>query len=196
MPSERYGEHMKKETVVWITKYLLDFMYFAGIVATVTLPWSIKWIARVFQYEVFVEQYKESVLIYFILGILAILIIGELRKMFRTVLADDCFVRENVVSLQRMGTYSFIIAIICLLRTVLYLTVTMTLVLVFVIAGLFSKVLAFVDITLANLSILKNNKAKAVRLSTLDAICKALDCQPGDILEYVADDEAQPEHEQ
>lgn len=44
-----------------------------------------------------------------------------------------------------------------------------------------------VDITLANLSILKNNKAKAVRLSTLDAICRALDCQPGDILEYVPD---------
>ena len=40
-----------------------------------------------------------------------------------------------------------------------------------------------VDITLANLSILKNNKAKAVRFSTLDAICKALHCQPGDILE-------------
>lgn len=42
-----------------------------------------------------------------------------------------------------------------------------------------------VDITLANLSILKNNKAKAVRFSTLNAICKALHCQPGDILEYV-----------
>ena len=42
-----------------------------------------------------------------------------------------------------------------------------------------------IDITLANLSILKNNKAKAGRLSTLDAICKALNCQPGDILEYV-----------
>ena len=42
-----------------------------------------------------------------------------------------------------------------------------------------------VGITLANLSILKNNKAKAIRLSTLDAICKALNCQPGDILEYV-----------
>lgn len=39
-------------------------------------------------------------------------------------------------------------------------------------------------ITMANVSILKNGKAKAVRLSTLDAICKALDCQPGDILEY------------
>lgn len=41
-----------------------------------------------------------------------------------------------------------------------------------------------VDITLANLSILKNNKAKAVRFSTLEAICKALNCQPGDILQY------------
>lgn len=45
-----------------------------------------------------------------------------------------------------------------------------------------------VDITLANLSILKNNKAKAIRFSTLEAICKALDCQPGDILEYVKDE--------
>lgn len=41
-----------------------------------------------------------------------------------------------------------------------------------------------VGITLANLSILKNNKARAIRFSTLDAICKALDCQPGDILEF------------
>jgi putative transcriptional regulator len=41
-----------------------------------------------------------------------------------------------------------------------------------------------VGITMANISILKNGKAKAVRLNTLEAICKALDCQPGDILEY------------
>lgn len=46
-----------------------------------------------------------------------------------------------------------------------------------------------VDITMANLSILKNNKARAVRFSTLEAICKALDCQPGDLLEYVPDEE-------
>lgn len=46
-----------------------------------------------------------------------------------------------------------------------------------------------VDITMANLSILKNNKAKAIRFSTLEAICKALDCQPGDIIEYVTDEE-------
>ena len=46
-----------------------------------------------------------------------------------------------------------------------------------------------VDLTLANLSILKNNKAKAIRFSTLEAICKALNCQPGEILQYVEDEE-------
>lgn len=44
-----------------------------------------------------------------------------------------------------------------------------------------------VGITIANISILKNGKAKAIRFTTLDAICKALDCQPGDILEYRED---------
>ena len=44
-----------------------------------------------------------------------------------------------------------------------------------------------IGITPANLSILKNNKAKAIRFSTLDEICRVLDCQPGDILEYVKD---------
>jgi putative transcriptional regulator len=47
-----------------------------------------------------------------------------------------------------------------------------------------------VGLTLSNLSILKTGKAKAIRFSTLEAICKALDCQPGDILEYVDDDKA------
>jgi len=46
-----------------------------------------------------------------------------------------------------------------------------------------------VDLTLSNLSILKTGKAKAIRFNTLVAICKALDCQPGDILEYVNDKE-------
>ncbi|WP_435921520.1 helix-turn-helix domain-containing protein [Paenibacillus sp. DYY-L-2] len=46
-----------------------------------------------------------------------------------------------------------------------------------------------VGITMANLSVLKNGKAKAIRFSTLEAICKALDCQPGDILEYQMEEE-------
>ncbi len=48
-----------------------------------------------------------------------------------------------------------------------------------------------VGITLANLSVLKTGKAKAIRFSTLEAICEALSCQPGDILEYVKEDEQQ-----
>jgi putative transcriptional regulator len=46
-----------------------------------------------------------------------------------------------------------------------------------------------IGITTANLSILKTGKAKAVRFSTLEAICRELECQPGDILEYIKDDE-------
>lgn len=49
-----------------------------------------------------------------------------------------------------------------------------------------------VGITMANLSILKNGKARAIRFSTLEAICKALDCQPGDILEYQNGKEVNP----
>jgi len=45
-----------------------------------------------------------------------------------------------------------------------------------------------IGITMSNISILKNGKAKAIRFSTLEAICKALDCQPGDILEYRSDE--------
>ena len=47
-----------------------------------------------------------------------------------------------------------------------------------------------VDITMANLSILKNNNAKAVRFTTLEALCKALHCQPGDLMEYVEEEES------
>ena len=51
-----------------------------------------------------------------------------------------------------------------------------------------------VGLTMANLSILKNNRAKAVRFSTLDALCRALDCQPGDILAW-EDDEKEEKHD-
>ncbi|QTN00698.1 helix-turn-helix domain-containing protein [Sediminibacillus dalangtanensis] len=50
-----------------------------------------------------------------------------------------------------------------------------------------------VGITMANLSILKNGKAKAVRFSTLEGICRALDCQPGDILEYIEEEGEDPD---
>src|SRR6476619_7135108 len=51
-----------------------------------------------------------------------------------------------------------------------------------------------VGITMANISVLKNGKVKAIRLSTLDAICRALECQPGDILEYVESQKSRSSH--
>ena len=79
------------------TKFLLDFMFYAGIVVTATLPFSLKWIGT--QLERVAENYKEAVIIYFVLGVSAIVLINELRKIFRTVLAEDCFVQENVASI-------------------------------------------------------------------------------------------------
>ncbi|MCM1190086.1 MAG: DUF2975 domain-containing protein [bacterium] len=129
----------------WImgTKYLLDFMFFAGIFVTASLPWSIKWIGKALPY--LVEQYEETVIIYFVLGVAAEKLLWELRKIFRTVLEGNCFVQENVVSLRKMGNWSFFIALMAVVRSIVYMTVAMAvIILVFVIAGLFSKVLGFV----------------------------------------------------
>ena len=85
-----------------ITKFLLDFMYFAGMLVCLTLPFTFKWYGS--YNDLFVIYYWPLVVIFFLSGVLAILLIGELRKMFDTVLADNCFVRENVKSLHKMGT--------------------------------------------------------------------------------------------
>ncbi|MDE6167009.1 MAG: DUF2975 domain-containing protein [Acetatifactor sp.] len=135
-------ENAKKGLTMW-TKFLLDFMFFTGIAVTVSLPLSVKLIGR--QLPLMVEHYEETVIIYFVLGVSALKLLWELRKIFRTVLAEDCFVRENVVSLQKMGNWSFFIALMSIVRSIVYMTIAMgVVVLVFIIAGLFSKVLAFV----------------------------------------------------
>ncbi len=130
-----------KDKLTLFTKGLLDFMFFAGIATTLLVPFIIRFYGRYNTY--FAENVLELSVIFILSGIFAVLIIYELRKMFRTVLADDCFVSENVVSLRKMGTYSFFIAVITCCRMFLYLTpAVFVVILVFVIAGLFSKVLA------------------------------------------------------
>ena len=134
---------MKKETLIKLTKYFLDFMFFGGIAVTASLPISIKLLGR--RLEHFEVHYGELVIIYFVLGIAAVVIIRELRRIFKTVLEKNCFVRENVVSLNKMGNWSFFIVLMSIVRTIVFLTIAMLVViLVFTIAGLFSKVLAFV----------------------------------------------------
>lgn len=130
-----------KDKLTLFTKFLLDVMFYAGIVVTLTLPLSIKFYGRYNLY--FADNYYSLCVILFLSGIFAILIIRQLRKMFSTVIADDCFIRENVTSLERMSIYSFFIAVITACRLFIYLSPSVLIViLVFVIAGLFSKVLA------------------------------------------------------
>lgn len=129
-----------QKLTIW-TKYLLDLMFYLGIAVTATLPFTVK------KFGVYLpgvmEHYEETVIIYFVLGIAALVLIRELRKIFRTVLEENCFVRENVESLGKMGNWSFFIALMSVVRSIVYMTTAMgVVILVFVIAGLFSKVLA------------------------------------------------------
>jgi len=134
---------MKKETLIRITKYLLDFMFFGGIVITATLPFSIKFLGEFLPN--LREHYGEVVVIYFVLGIAAVVILRELRKIFKTVINKAAFVRENVTSLDKMSKWSLFIVLLSVVRTIVFVTPAMLVViLVFIIAGLFSKVLSFV----------------------------------------------------
>lgn len=130
----------KANLTLW-TKYLLDAMFYGGIVVTATLPLSVRLIGEWF--PGIITHYEEAVIIYFVLGVSAVILIRELRRIFRTVLDENCFVQENVESLQKMGNWSFFIAVMSVVRSIVYMTVAMlVVVLVFIIAGLFSKVLA------------------------------------------------------
>lgn len=134
---------MRESKITKVTKYLLDIMFFMGMVVTLTLPVSLNYYGRI--NSLFEEYYIQMVIIFFIAGVFAVLILGELRRMFRTVLEDDCFVEANVKSLNRMGIYSFAIMFDMLFRLPLYFTPAVAIiVVVFLIAGLFSRVLAIV----------------------------------------------------
>ncbi len=144
---EQRNISQRKQCLTKWTKYLLDFMFYCGILVTATLPFSVKWIINYLPHISyhFVEHYQETVIIYFVLGVSAVVLIRELRKIFKTVLDENCFVMENVESLRKMGNWSFFIAGLSVVRSIVWLTMAMMVViLVFVIAGLFSKVLALV----------------------------------------------------
>jgi len=127
--------------LIRITKLLLDLMFFSGTLVTTLMFFIIKFYGRFSTY--FRENTISLTILFSVSGIFAVLVIFELRRIFKTVIADDCFITENVTSLRRMGTYSFLIALITALRLIMYITPgIIVVVLVFLIAGLFSKVLS------------------------------------------------------
>ena len=132
---------MSKSPLVRITKLLLDFMFYTGIVICATVPLLFKQAGKYF--SIFREFYLPLSIIFFIAGVFALVIVWELRTIFKTVLKEDPFVRVNVRSLKRMGVSSFCIAFMMLTRLLFVITpAALVLVAVFAIAGLFSLVLS------------------------------------------------------
>ena len=124
-----------------ITKFCLDFMFYAGIPVTLTVPVSFRFLGR--YYPTIGRNYMAMCILFMICGVLALWIIYYLRRIFSTILMGDCFVEDNVVSLKRMGAASFFISVVTVIRLFFVITpATLIIILVFFIAGLFSLVLA------------------------------------------------------
>lgn len=128
------------QRLVRFTKLLLDAMFWLGILVTVSLPLLFRWVGNYI--EEFHRFYMPLTLLYMLSGLMSLLIVRELRRMFGTVLADDAFVAANVLSLKKMARYSFVIALLSLIRLFFMPTpATAIIIIVFSIAGLFSLVL-------------------------------------------------------
>lgn len=132
---------MENKMLSRLTKFCLDFMFYSGMLVTATVPVSFRFLGE--YYPNIGNHYLPMCIIFMVCGILALWIIFELRRIFHTILAGDCFVEENVVSLKRMGGVSFLISLVTIIRLFFVITpATLIIILVFFIAGLFSLVLA------------------------------------------------------
>ena len=124
-----------------ITKLILDFMFYTGILIALVLPLILTWYGK-WDQELLAHLWPIDIILT-LCGISALLLLWELRKIFKTVILDACFVLANVTSLRRMGNYSFLISLLMLLEILVYPTLASAIIiLVFLIAGMFSKVLA------------------------------------------------------
>lgn len=122
-------------------KLLLDLMYYSGCVVCITIPVTLRYLAE--YYTVFKTDYIAMCILFFAAGAFAVMIIGELRKMFRTVLDQNCFIQQNVESLKKMGYYSIAASITTVIRLFYIVTPsTVVIIIIFFIAGLFSFVLS------------------------------------------------------
>ena len=126
--------------LVRFTKWLLDAMFYGGLVITLGIPVIFRYVGRYIQS--FRVHYIPQCVLYIGSGILALMIVRELRRMFGTVLEDNAFIMENADSLKRMGKFSFFLAFLSLIRLPLASTpATVVVIIVFSIAGLLCFVL-------------------------------------------------------
>lgn len=131
-----------KEKSFLVIKCLTNIMFYCGIPATVSVPFVLKWYGENLN-SYYEKYYIIQTILFIVCGVFSCLIIFELKKMIKTIENEDCFVMENVYSLKRMGIFAYVIALACTTRMFLYWTPgAFALVIVFVLAGLLSYVLA------------------------------------------------------
>ncbi len=131
-----------KDKYLMLSKCAVNVMCALGIPTTLAVPFFLKWYGKINSHYEGV-MYPIQTVMFVIMGIFACLIVFELRSMLKSVEEENCFVVDNVISLDRMGWYSFVIAIVSVIRLALYVTPgCFVVIVVFIIAGLFSKVLA------------------------------------------------------
>ncbi len=135
---------------VWFKRFL-DLSIIIGIIIEVTVPiglrkaveQTIKLNGESSEYAAINDHFLFAVISIMLVGAFALLILYELRKMMKTVISDDCFVQDNVTSLNRMAYYAFAIAVIKIFRCFVYFTFAAIIIAgVFLFAGVLSKVLA------------------------------------------------------
>lgn len=131
-----------KDKYLLLSKVLVNVMFYMGIPTTISVPFVLWWYGKIINPYYSGVYYIPQTAIFIVSGIFACLIVYELKNMLKTVEEENCFVRSNVISLDRMGWYSFIIAVVTFIRMSIYFTPgCFAVVIVFVVAGLFAKVL-------------------------------------------------------
>lgn len=135
---------MKQERLIKFTNYLLGFMFYAGFVVILALPFILK-LAGKYVSSSFEKQYFPMLIIYGVAGLCALIILHRLRQMIKTVIKQDCFVHGNVRNLKIMGKLSYIISTLFFIKLFFHPTAaTWVIILTFFVAGIFSHALACV----------------------------------------------------
>ncbi|MGC4018824.1 MAG: DUF2975 domain-containing protein [Muricomes sp.] len=135
---------MNQEKLIKFTSLLLGFMFYSGIAVILGLPFILK-LAGKYYSSAITQKFWPMLAVYVIAGVCGLIIVNQLWRMIKTVINRNCFVDNNVKSLNLMGKVSFLISILFILKLFFLPTpATFVIILTFFIAGIFSHVLACV----------------------------------------------------